>query len=176
MSVCAASWVKTKIGDLGCVYVCGDGWVLVAVWVWSGSCGTGAKASAEPSSGWEVRAMISIAVLCSHLNGGQKPCEISEQREGERSVEMKQWFIQQWNRSFPLLLTSSPDTHRQKALLVLLSWFVSVAGRAQEGRASDTCVCVKGRRGDVGLRHTHAQIGRPHAQQPHTEHRWEHTH
>lgn len=54
-----------------------------------------AKAIAGPSSGQEVRAMMSIAVLCSHLNGGQKPCEISEQREGERSVEMKQWFTQQ---------------------------------------------------------------------------------
>lgn len=56
--------------------------------------------------------MISIAVLCSHLNGGQKPCEISEQREGERSVEMKQWFTQQRNGSFPLFLAGRPNTQR----------------------------------------------------------------
>lgn len=51
--------------------------------------------------------MISITVLCSHLNTGQQPCEISAWRDGQRSVEMKQWFTKQWNGSFPLLLTNS---------------------------------------------------------------------
>ena len=97
--------------------------------------------------------MISIFVLCSHLNEGQKPCEMSEQRVGERSVEMKQWFTQKWNRYFPLLLTNRPNTQRKKTLLALLPWLVSAVIRAEEGRLSLTCVWRDGE-ASVRKRHT----------------------
>lgn len=45
----------------------------------------GAKASAEPGSDQEVQAMISIAVLCSHLNRGQNPVKY---QSGEREREV----------------------------------------------------------------------------------------
>lgn len=44
--------------------------VVIVLWAWGG--GWGAKASTEFNAGREVLTVISIAVLCSHLNGSQK--------------------------------------------------------------------------------------------------------
>lgn len=104
--------------------------VLMTVWVCGSSC---------DCSDQEVRAVISKALLCSHLNRGQKN-PVKYQREGVR--EVWKWNNGLHNSQMAPFLSLSPacPTVREKALLPPtlrpLSCLVSTTGRAEKGTPS----------------------------------------